>query len=140
MLELVTVQTGKFVQNINEKRKETHYSKKQFIKPFGQLDVVNVSVKNMCTDFVTSRRIRKKKCVSQNLQKRLRYWWVNCFHLAHEGASVVDIREALEQIWRFKDPGAEQGITLTIPKVLIEIIPFNSSTREKRFCKNYSQF
>ena len=35
MLELVTVEIGKFVKNINEKRKETHYSKKWFIKPFG---------------------------------------------------------------------------------------------------------
>ena len=35
MLELVTVQIGKFVKNIIEKRKETHYSKKCFTKPFG---------------------------------------------------------------------------------------------------------
>ena len=35
MLELVTAEIGKFVKNINEKRKETHYSKKWFIKPFG---------------------------------------------------------------------------------------------------------
>ena len=35
MLELVTVEIGKFVRNINKKRKETHYSKKWFIKPFG---------------------------------------------------------------------------------------------------------
>ena len=35
MLELVTVQIRKFVRNINEKRKETHYSKKWFIKPLG---------------------------------------------------------------------------------------------------------
>ena len=35
MLELVTVEIGKFVKNINEKRKETHYSKKWFIKHFG---------------------------------------------------------------------------------------------------------
>ena len=57
MLELVTVQIGKFVRNINEKRKETHYSKEWFIKPFGQSDVVNNSVKNMCIRFVTIRRI-----------------------------------------------------------------------------------
>ena len=35
MLELVIVQTGEFVKNINEKRKEMHYSKKWFIKPLG---------------------------------------------------------------------------------------------------------
>ena len=35
MLELVTVEIGKFVRNINKTRKETHYSKKWFIKPFG---------------------------------------------------------------------------------------------------------
>ena len=35
MLELVTEQIGKFVKNINEKRKEMHYSKKWFIKPIG---------------------------------------------------------------------------------------------------------
>ena len=39
MLELVTVGIGKFVRNINKninkKRKETHYSKNWFIKPFG---------------------------------------------------------------------------------------------------------
>ena len=35
MLELITVQIGKFVRNINKKRKETHYSKEWFIKPFG---------------------------------------------------------------------------------------------------------
>ena len=34
MLELVTVQIGKFVKNINEKRKETRYSKKWLINPF----------------------------------------------------------------------------------------------------------
>ena len=35
MLELVTVEIGKFVRNINENRKETQYSKKWLIKPFG---------------------------------------------------------------------------------------------------------
>ena len=36
MLELVTVQIYNLVKNINEKkRKETHFSKKWFIKPFG---------------------------------------------------------------------------------------------------------
>ena len=38
MLELVTVQIRKFSEifrNINEKRKETHYSKKWFTKPLG---------------------------------------------------------------------------------------------------------
>ena len=35
MLELITVQIGKFFKNINEKRKETRYPKKWFIKPFG---------------------------------------------------------------------------------------------------------
>ena len=34
MLELVTVEIGKFVRNIKKERKETHYSKKWFIKPF----------------------------------------------------------------------------------------------------------
>ena len=34
MLGLVTVQIGKFVRNVNEKRKETHYSKEWFFKPF----------------------------------------------------------------------------------------------------------
>ena len=31
MLELVTVEIGKFVGNINKKRKETHYSQKNFL-------------------------------------------------------------------------------------------------------------
>ena len=35
MLELVIVEIGKFVRNIIKKRKETHYSKMWFIKPFG---------------------------------------------------------------------------------------------------------
>ena len=35
MLRLVTVQIGKFVENVNEKRKETHYSKKWFINLLG---------------------------------------------------------------------------------------------------------
>ena len=35
MFELVTVEIGKFVRNINKKRKETHYSQKKFIKLFG---------------------------------------------------------------------------------------------------------
>ena len=55
MLELKTVG-----RNIIEKRKETHYSKKWFIKPFGELDVVNSSVKNMGVRFFTIRRIPKK--------------------------------------------------------------------------------
>ena len=63
MLELVTVQIDKYVRNINEKRKERHYSKKWLIKPFGQSDVVNSSVRSMCIRFVTIRRITKKECV-----------------------------------------------------------------------------
>ena len=35
MLELVNVEIGKFVRNINKKRKKPRYSKKWFIKPFG---------------------------------------------------------------------------------------------------------
>ena len=35
MLAFVTAEIGKFIRNINEKRKETYYSKKWFIKPFG---------------------------------------------------------------------------------------------------------
>ena len=35
MLEFVTLQIGKYVRNKHDKRKETHYSKKWFIKPFG---------------------------------------------------------------------------------------------------------
>ena len=35
MQELISVKIGKFVRNIYEKRKETHYSKKWIIKPFG---------------------------------------------------------------------------------------------------------
>ena len=35
MLELVTVEIDKFIRNINEKKKETHYSKEWFIKSFG---------------------------------------------------------------------------------------------------------
>ena len=35
MLELIAVQIGKFVRNVNEKKKEMHYSEKRFIKPFG---------------------------------------------------------------------------------------------------------
>ena len=34
MLELVTVEIGKFVRNINEKRKEMNYPREWFIKPF----------------------------------------------------------------------------------------------------------
>ena len=34
MFELVTVQIGKFVKNIDEKRKERCYSKKWLINPF----------------------------------------------------------------------------------------------------------
>ena len=47
-----------------------------------------------------------------------------------------NILAAVKAIWRwpneFQDTRAEQGITFSIPKVMIEIIPFNSSTREKR--------
>ena len=56
---------GKSVRNINEKRKEMYYSKKWFIKPFGHLDVANSSIKNMCIDFVTIRRIFKKSAYQQ---------------------------------------------------------------------------
>ena len=35
MLDLLTVEIGKFVRNTNRKRKEKHYSKKWFVKPFG---------------------------------------------------------------------------------------------------------
>ena len=35
MQKLISVQIGKFVRYITEKRKETHYSKKWFIKLFG---------------------------------------------------------------------------------------------------------
>ena len=55
MLKLITVEIGKFV------RKELHYSKKWFIKPFGYSDVVNSSIKTMCIHFVTIRQIPKKE-------------------------------------------------------------------------------
>ena len=42
-----------------------YYSKKWFIKPFGHLDVANSSIKNMCIDFVTIRRIFKKSAYQQ---------------------------------------------------------------------------
>ena len=35
MQELITIKIGKFVRAINGKRKETHFKKKWFIKPFG---------------------------------------------------------------------------------------------------------
>lgn len=66
MQEPITVQMGKFVRNINEKRKEMQYSKKWFIKTFVYLDVVNISLKNICIHFVTIRQIPKKgECMSQ---------------------------------------------------------------------------
>ena len=61
MLELITVEIGKFIKNINEKRKELHYSKKWFIKPFGYSDGVNSSIKTICIHFVTIRQIPKKE-------------------------------------------------------------------------------
>ena len=91
MLELTTVQISKFVRNIYEKRKEMHYSKKSFIKPFGQSDVAKSSVNYVCIGLVTIRRIPKKECVCQKLQRRLRQLWVNYGQDAHEGASFVDI-------------------------------------------------
>ena len=33
---------------------------------------------------------------------------------------------------KFQDTRAEEGINFTVPKVLIKIIPFNSSTWERR--------
>ena len=65
MLEHLTVQIGKFIRNINEKRKEVHYSKTWFIKPFGKSNVDSSNIKNMCIRFITIRRIPKKKCVCQ---------------------------------------------------------------------------
>ena len=83
MLELVTVQIGKFVRIINEKRKESHYSKKRFIKPFGWSNVFNSSVKNMCIRiFATVRQIPKNECACQKLQRNLRYLWVNYVQVA----------------------------------------------------------
>ena len=47
-----------------------------------------------------------------------------------------NILTAVKTIWRwpnkFYDTRAEQGINFTILKLLIEIIPFSSSTWEKR--------
>ena len=50
----------------------------------------------MCIRFATIRRISKKECVCQKLQRSLRYLWVNSVQVAHEGASFVDIRGTLE--------------------------------------------
>ena len=50
----------------------------------------------MCIRFVTIRRIPKKECVCQKLQRSLRYLWVNSVQVAHEGASFADIRGTLE--------------------------------------------
>ena len=97
MQEPITVQMGKFVRNINEKRKEMQYSKKWFIKTFGWPDVVNSSVKNMCIRFVTLTRIAKKECVCQTLQRSLRYLRVNSIQVAYDHASFVDVRGTLEQ-------------------------------------------
>ena len=48
----------------------------------------------------------------------------------------INILAVVKAIWRwpneFKDTRTEQGITFSIPKVMIEIIPFNSGTREER--------
>ena len=70
MLRLVTVQIGKFVENVNEKRKVVH-------QPFGLIRCSHSSVKNMCIRFVTIRQIPKTECVCQKLQRSLRYLWVN---------------------------------------------------------------
>ena len=91
MQELITIKIGKFVRAINGKRKETHFSKKWFIKPFGLQDLVNSSVKSMCISFVAVRRIPIKECVCQKFQRSLKYLWVNSVQVAHEGASLVDI-------------------------------------------------
>ena len=91
MLELVYVRIGKFVKNINEKRKT-------LIKGVvHQTFLVNSSVKNMCIRFITIRRIPKMECFCQKLQRSLRYLWVNSVQVAHEGASFVNIRGKLEQ-------------------------------------------
>ena len=60
------------------------------------MGVVNSSVKNMCIRFVTIRRIPKKECVCQKLQRSLRYLWVNSVQVAHEGAFYVNIQGTLE--------------------------------------------
>ena len=41
----------------------------------------------MCIRFVTIRRIPKKECVCQKLQRGLRYLQVNFVQVAHESAS-----------------------------------------------------
>ena len=85
-LEPVTAQTGKFVKNINEKKKEKHQSKERLIKPPGQSDAVSSSAKNMCTRSVTIRRIPKKECVCQKPQRSPRYLRANPAQAAHEDA------------------------------------------------------
>ena len=50
----------------------------------------------MCIRFVNIRRIPKKECVCQKLQRSLRYLWLNSIQVAHEGASFVNIGGTLE--------------------------------------------
>ena len=50
----------------------------------------------MYIHFVTIRRLPKKECVCQKLQKILRYLWVNFVQVVREGASFVYIRGTLE--------------------------------------------
>ena len=58
MLELVTVRTGKFVENIKKKKRNALFE-------VVHQTFVNSSVKNISIRFVTVRRIPKKKCVYQ---------------------------------------------------------------------------
>ena len=46
--------------------------------------------------FATVRRIHKKECGCQTLQKGLRYLWVNSVQITHEGSSSIDIRGTFE--------------------------------------------
>ena len=53
----------------------------------------------MCIRFFTIRRISQKECVCQQLQKKFEIFLhlrVNSVQVAHEGASFVDTRRALE--------------------------------------------
>ena len=51
---------------------------------------------NQKSGFFTVRRIPKKECVCQKLQRSLRYLRVNSAQVAHEGTSSINIRGILE--------------------------------------------
>ena len=157
MLERINIQIGRFVTNLNEKRKETHYSKSGLsnllVNRMQLIVALRICVFILLLEdefrkksvFVRSRKETRDICGLTPLKPPMRmhppsthevHWSRKIQAESGNHPHTHNILTAAKATRRwpneFQDTRAEQGTTLSIPKAMIETTPLNSSTPEKR--------